>query len=217
MKPLISTIQHYDLLAEKTHFFHDSPATLQYMARWDGTVFFDLLVDIQTKDILEVGIGNGRIARQILTNGCRTLTGLDISPKTLAATKSELAEFENLDLILTDISAFHQQDRFDIVYSVLTFMHIQDKMKALQNIVNALHPWGYMVLSIDKASQWLDFGEWCVHLYPWAAERYSHSLKDIGCEVTAVVPLIDMWVGANGKTFETYGKAIATLIKAVKT
>ncbi len=216
MKPQISAMQHYDRLAEMGHWHNDSPAMLRYMARWDGPLFFELLGNTTEKDLLEIGIGNGRIARQVLMLGCRTLTGLDISSKTIAATKSDMVEFSNLELVVSDIGLFHQQKCFDIAYSVLTFMHIKDKMGALWNIVNAVRPGGYLVLSIDHASEWLDFGEWCVPLYPWSPEQYAQALENSGCCIDSTAPIIDRWIGSEGTKSDTYGTEIATLIKAVK-
>ena len=120
-------MQHYDRLAEMGHWRNDSPAMLRYMARWDGPLFFELLGNTKEKDMLEIGIGNGRIARQVLLLGCQTLTGLDISSKTITATKSDMAEFSNLECVVCDIGLFHRQKCFDIAYSVLTFMHIRTK------------------------------------------------------------------------------------------
>jgi SAM-dependent methyltransferase len=188
----------------------------KYMARWDGPLFCEALGDLSGKDVLEVGVGCGRIARQVLKRGCRSLTGLDISPKTIAAAKADLAEFANVELVLADIMDFARPESFDVAFSVLTFMHVQNKRLALQHMVDALRRGGYLVLSIDNASDALDFGDWKVALHPWPPEQYAELLNMIGCETDPLVPLIDTWSGPNVKRTETYGKAIATLIKARK-
>lgn len=66
------------------------------MARWDGPPFSPAIGDPSGKDILEVGMGGDRIAREVLKRGCPTLTLLDISPKTIAATRFELTNFANI-------------------------------------------------------------------------------------------------------------------------
>ena len=216
MKPTITAREHYDRLAESGHGRDDPPAMQEYMARWDGPPFWDALGDLSEKDVLEVGIGCGRIARRVLKQGCRSLTGLDISPKTIAAAKADLAEFPKVELVLADINDFVQPESFDAAFSVLTLMHVQDKQRALQNVVNSLRPGGHLVLSIDNASDSLDFGNWIVTLYPWAPERYAQVLSSIGCEVADPIPLIDIWVTPKGKKSETYGQEIAALVKATK-
>ena len=208
MKPRITAREHYDHLAEMGNDLNDPPELLEYMSRWDGPPFWKAIGDTTKKDILEIGIGTGRIARQLLNNGCNSLTGLDISPKTIASAETQLIEFSNLRLILGDITEFCSPGSFDVACSVLTFMHIQDKHKALQNIVDSLRPGGRVVLSIDKASDSFDFEKWEVTLYPWTPDKYADALKSSGCEMIELIPLIDNQQGPK--------KQIATLIKAIK-
>ncbi len=216
MKPAITALEHYNRLAESGNGRDDPPVMQEYMARWDGPPFWDALGDLKGKDFLEVGIGCGRIARQLLKQGCRSLTGLDFSPGTIAAAKEDLAEFPNVDFVLSDISDFVRPGCFDAAFSVLTMMHIQNKKRALQNIVDSLRPGGHLVLSIDRASDSLDFGLWSVTLYPWAPERYAQLLSSIGCKVADPVPLIDRWVSPDGEKSDTYGQEIASLVKAFR-
>ena len=215
-KPSITAKEHYDRLAEAGHGRDDSLVMQNYMARWDGPLFHDALDDLTGKDVLEVGVGVGRIARQILNRGCRHLTGLDISPKTIAVAQADLAEFANLELVLADISEFRRDQSFDLAYSVLTFMHIEDKPKALWNIVASLRSGGHVVLSIDQPSDRLDFGKWAVPLFPWLPAQYVAALEELGCDVADPVPLVDSWIGPNGKRSETYGQCIATRIKGTR-
>ena len=217
MKPTISAREHYDRLAESGHGRDDPPVMQEYMARWDGPSFWEAIGDVRGRDVLEVGVGCGRIARQALKLGCRSLTGLDISPKTIDAATSDLSDFPNLELLLADITDFCRPDSFHMAYSVLTFMHVQDKQKALQNVVDSLRPGGHIVLSLDNAPDSLDFGDWMVMLHPWAPERYAEVLSSIGCEVAGLIPLIDTWIGPKGQKSETHGEQIATVVKATKT
>ena len=195
---------------------NDPPEALEYMSRWDGPPFWNALGDSREKDVLEIGIGTGRIARRILEHGCRSLTGLDVSPKTIAVAGFQLGNFANAELVLAGIAEFCQPGSFDIACSVLTFMHVQDKVNALENIVHSLRPGGHLVLSIAYTSDSFDFGEWMVPLFPWAPERYTQVLGSIGCDVADPIPLIDKWIDSHGRKSETYGKEIASLIKATK-
>jgi 2-polyprenyl-3-methyl-5-hydroxy-6-metoxy-1,4-benzoquinol methylase len=63
-----------------------------YMARWDGPPFFDAIGNVAGKTVLDVGVGNGRIARIILDRGCSYFTGLDLSARTLEKTKLNLGD-----------------------------------------------------------------------------------------------------------------------------
>ena len=216
MRSTLSAKEHYDRLAEAGHGRSDPPFLQEYMARWDGPLFHDTLGDLREADVLEAGVGIGRVARQVLERGCRLLTGVDISPKTLAAAKEELAEFANLELVLADIAEFRREGSYDLAYSVLTFMHVEDKPKALENIVASLRPAGRLVLSIDQPSDSIDFGEWTVALSPWLPEQYVAALARVGCEVAEPMPLIDSRTAPDGKRSDTYGECVATLISGVK-
>jgi ubiquinone/menaquinone biosynthesis C-methylase UbiE len=216
MKPIITAREHYDRLAERGHGRNDPPFMQSYMARWDGPQFYDMLGDLTGKDVLEVGVGGGRVARQVLKRGCRHLTGLDISPKILSIAAAEMGECSNLELVLADICDFRRDSSFDVAFSVLTLMHVEDKRKALGNIVACIRPGGNIVLSIDQESDCLDFGEWAVRLSPWQPEQYAEALLQIGCRVAPLVPLIDRWIGPKGRKSDTYGAQVATLIKATK-
>jgi SAM-dependent methyltransferase len=127
----------------------DPPVMQEDMSRWDGPSFWDAVGDLSGKDVLEVGVGYGRIARQVLRRGCHNLTGIDISAKSLAAAKADLAGFSNVELVLADIVGLTRSE--SAVFSVLMFKHVGDKQTALRNVVDALRPCGYVVLSIDNA------------------------------------------------------------------
>lgn len=216
MKPILTAREHYDRLAEMGNDINDPPAALEYMSRWDGPPFWTAVGDSRGKDILEIGIGTGRIARRILEHGCRSLTGLDVSPRTIEAAKSQLSRFPNIELVLADINEFCRPGSFDTAFSVLTFMHVQDKVKALENIVNSLRPGGHLVLSINNTSDSFDFGEWMIPLFPWAPKLYTEALGSMGCEVFEPIPLIDKWTDPHGRKSGTYGQEIASVLKATR-
>ena len=93
---------HYDLLIEENNDpFRDPPALRKYMESWDGQVFLDLMELDESKTVLEIGVGTGRLA--IKTAGCcRWLTGIDISPKTIERARENLQHCLNISLICDD-------------------------------------------------------------------------------------------------------------------
>ena len=81
---------HYDLLIEENNDpFRDPPALRKHMESWDGQAFLDLMELDLSKTVLEIGVGTGRIAEKT-ARGCRHLTGIDISPKTIERAKENL-------------------------------------------------------------------------------------------------------------------------------
>lgn len=88
---IVSAKKHYDLLIdEECDPYRDDGILKAYMGRWDGPQFFESLDLSIDKVVLEVGIGTGRVAREVLNIGCKKLTGLDISSKTIQRAKENL-------------------------------------------------------------------------------------------------------------------------------
>lgn len=215
--PVVTALEHYEsCVDEGVDPCHDDETMRSYMARWDGPPFFDLLGDTRGKSVLDVGVGTGRVAREVLGRGCGRLTGIDISPKSINRARDNLRGFGNVELSVADVEQFSPPDAFDAAYSVLTFMHVADKATALRNVVANLRPNGRLVLSIHHAGRWLDMGNRKVELHPTDPARYVEWLTALGCTVHDPVPLVDTWEHPRSGRQETYGKTIATLVKATK-
>lgn len=215
--PIVDALTHYERLIEEGHdVFYDGKILQEYMARWDGEPFFNALGDLKGKNVLEIGVGTGRIARQILDRGCGHFTGIDISPKTIELAKKNLSSYQNIELIAADCNSFMRERTFDVAYSVLTFMHIEKKKQTLTNVIGSLKIGGCVVLSIDNCGEWFDYGIRKMKLYPASSEDYMNWLQELGCHVKPPVDLIDRFVLPSDEKSETYGKRIAVIIKAIK-
>ena len=150
----MDTKTHYDLLIEENNDpFHDAPVLQKYMESWDGQVFLDLMELDESKTVLEIGVGTGRLA--VKTAGrCRHLTGIDISPKTI------------------DFLACPFTEKFDVIYSSLTMMHFEDKKAVIAKAASLLNHNGLFCLSIDKSQdEWIDMGNRRIRVYPDTPER----------------------------------------------
>ena len=121
-------INHYDsLIDENNDPVFDPQPLKEYMDKWDGKAFLGVLTLDDTKSILEIGVGTGRLALKIASQ-CKEFYGIDISPKTIKRAKENLQEFDNVTLLLGDIEKYSFDRSFDVVYSSLTFMHIKKKV-----------------------------------------------------------------------------------------
>lgn len=189
MTKVVDTFTHYEMLIDENNDpVHDSEILRLYMTNWDGPLFYKALELDEEKNVLEVGIGTGRVAKSVLDAGCKKLVGIDISPKTIQRAKENLKEYKNIDLLEMSILDFNKtSEPFDIVYSVLTFMHIEDKEKACKNIKELLKDSGYFILSISNDEEWLDYGQRKVRLYPKEVEYYINLLRNIGFQIDMVV------------------------------
>ena len=160
-------ITHYDMLIDENNDpFRDPPGLQKYMDLWDGKPFLDSLELDKTKDVLEIGIGTGRLAAKTAPC-CKTLTGIDISSKTIERAKENLAEYANVRLICDDFTEHTFSDKFDVIYSSLTMMHFKDKKQVVAKVDSLLNDKGVFCLSIDKnQSRYIDMRNRKLELYP---------------------------------------------------
>ena len=168
----MDTKTHYDLLIEENNDpFHDPPVLQKYMESWDGQVFLDLMELDESKTVLEIGVGTGRLA--VKTAGrCRHLTGIDISPKTIERAEENLRDCRNISLICDDFLACPFTETFDVIYSSLTMMHFEDKKAVIAKAASLLNHNGLFCLSIDKSQdEWIDMGNRRIRIYPDTPER----------------------------------------------
>ena len=163
----MDVITHYDLLIEEDNDpFYDPPELKKYMNKWDGQVFIDTLQLDENKEVLEIGLGTGRIAVKVAPY-CKRLTGIDISPKTIQRAKENLKKYSNISFINADFNTYEFKEKFDIIYSSLTMMHFENKKQVVSKIDNLLKERGIFCLSIDKnKSEYIDMGNRKIRIYP---------------------------------------------------
>lgn len=163
----MDVINHYDLLADENNDpFRDPPFLQEYMNLWDGEVFLESLELNKTKDVLEIGVGTGRLAAKTAPLS-KSLTGIDISPKTIERAKENLAEYTNVCLICDDFTEHTFSDKFDVIYSSLTMMHFKDKKQVVTKVDSLLNDKGVFCLSIDKnQSRYIDMRNRKLEIYP---------------------------------------------------
>ena len=199
-KPVTSTTEHYDRMIDEiadpaqpmvTDPFHDTGWLRDWMAQADGAAFWAAVGDVRGKTLLEVGVGTGRVARKMLERGCARLVGIDVSAKTLARARENLAGYNNVELVRADIAEYRCEATFDLVYLVWTIFHLEDKPRALANIVAALKPGGRLVISLERVDDWLDYGPRKIRQYPVSPEELIAMLRDCGCRVAAPVAVYD--------------------------
>ncbi len=159
--------RHYDLLIENGNDpVLDCKELADYMDKWDGKEFINLLNLDAYKTVLEIGCGTGRIAKKIIKQ-CKKYVGIDISSKTVDVARNHFKDFNNASFINEDFLKYKDTEKYDVIFSTLTFMHIKDKEKALINVFNLLKNNGIFVLSVDKNQQnFIDTGYSRIEVYP---------------------------------------------------
>ncbi len=174
-------IKHYDyLIDEDNDPVFDPPIMREYMDKWDGQVFFDLLNISPNDTVLEIGVGTGRLALKTAPE-CHRFFGIDISLKTAKKAESNLSKLKNTEIICGDFSEYEFSESFDLIYSSLTFMHIENKKSAILKIKSLLNPSGRAVISIDKnQSEYIDMGSFKTKIYPDNPEKMKILFEEIG-------------------------------------
>ena len=172
---------HYDeLIEEGNDPIHDSESLKIYMDKWDGPQFIEDMQLSGNEIVLEIGVGTGRLAIKICEK-CRCFYGIDISPKTIKAAKSNLPIDSNIHLICEDYLAWETTLNFDVIYSSLTFLHIKEKKQAIEKTYSLLVKNGKFILSIEKnQDNEIDYGTRKVKTYPDTADTIERLLKESG-------------------------------------
>ena len=178
---------HYDRLIEEGNDpFFDPPVLQEYMNKWDGEVFLDSLKLDGLKNVLEIGVGTGRLAVKVAPF-CNRFTGIDVSSKTIERAKENLKSYSNLSLICDDFITHNFGERFDIIYSSLTFMHFEDKAQFIKKVNTLLNEGGRFCLSIDKnQNDCIDMGKWNLKVYPDTPENIILLVNESAMNIEAV-------------------------------
>lgn len=173
--------QHYDLLIDENNDpFRDCAEMKKYMDKWDGETLISLLCLDKSKNVLEIGVGTGRLAARTAPL-CHSLTGIDISRKTVGRAKENLAELENITLVCGDFLTYDFENRFDVIYSSLTMMHFEDKKGVMLKVSSILKQGGTLCVSIDKSqSEYIDMGTRRLRIYPDTPENIIKLAKTAG-------------------------------------
>lgn len=92
--------------------------------------------------VLEIGCGIGTVTEliaKIVTNG--KVLSIDISPKSISIAKQRLKDYKNVDFLVSDMSNFSNNEKFDFIVFPDVLEHIPidqhfDLFKKIRNIVS---------------------------------------------------------------------------------
>ena len=181
----MDVITHYDkLVADNNDPFRDPMPLQNYMDKWDGQAFLDSMCLSPAKNVLEIGMGTGRIAAKVAPC-CLKLWGIDISPRTIQRARENLSGFQNIEFICADFRDYDFEETFDVIYSSLTMMHFEDKRQFLLKVSSLLNENGIFCLSIDKnLSDYIDMGDYKLRVYPDRAEDLIEQISFTDMRIT---------------------------------
>lgn len=170
--------KHYDILIDENNDpVHDPQPLKDYMDKWDGQLFIDKMNLDSTKNVLEIGVGTGRLAIRVASY-VKSFTGIDVSYKTIERAKENLKSYDNVSLICDNFLSAEFNSKFDVIYSSLTFMHIENKQTAIDKVASLLCVNGLFLLSIDKNQQkYIDIGVNKIEVFPDNPQDMAEHLK----------------------------------------
>ena len=146
--------QHYDLLvSEGDDPVRDPPKLKRYMDRYDGRAFFEQLGEIAGLRVLEIGVGTGRLATQVLRRNPSLLVAIDISEQALDRCRLNAENASNLRLERAMFPDWITNYLFDVIYSSQTFLHISDLETSLLAIRKLLTRNGRAVISFANCEK----------------------------------------------------------------
>lgn len=105
-----------------------------------GDVAFYRALCAGVETVLELGVGDGRIAIPLAQDGC-AVVGLDTHPEMIAAGQAQAGELQ-LDLQVGDMRAFQLNRKFDriiIPYNGLYCLNAAEKVQCLQAVADHLN------------------------------------------------------------------------------
>ncbi|HEX78836.1 MAG TPA: class I SAM-dependent methyltransferase [Dehalococcoidia bacterium] len=97
-------------------------------------------------DFLEIGCGNGEVAKYITRTYRGSVTGIDIDPEQVEIARDKDGDIPNLKYLEADsINLPFENGSFDVVLSFGVLHHIEDWQQALKEIIRVLRHGGYFV------------------------------------------------------------------------
>lgn len=122
------------------------------------------------KRFLDVGCGIGRNSWWPLTYGAASCLSIDVDERTLAAARSNLADYSNAVVVNRSAYEIDEADEFDIAFSIGVIHHLDDPLAAVRQMRRAIRPGGTVLL-------WLygyENNEWLVRYFD-PARRFLFS------------------------------------------
>ena len=106
-----------------------------------------MLPDVTNKTVLDLGCGEGMMARLFMQKGAKSVLAVDISENMLNEARKQTTDtnITYLNLAMENLDTINQ--KFDLVFSSLAFHYIKDFQKLMNDISNLLNKNGQLLFS----------------------------------------------------------------------
>lgn len=108
------------------------------------------------QDFLEVGCGNGVVARYIARRYHFSVTGIDIDPQQIELARKDTQDMSNICFLEVDAASLPFGDNsFDVVLSLGVMQHVANWLDAVKEIKRVLRAGGYFIYGDIIYPRWL--------------------------------------------------------------
>jgi SAM-dependent methyltransferase len=145
--------------AEGSDFYDDEQVFATYMARRrrsdnpndtiEGPALAELLGPTAGLRVLDLGCGDARFGRELLTSGCRSFIGLEASRNMASAAREVLVGTAGRIVEVRIEDWEYPTAAFDLVVSRLALHYIDDLGAIVRRVYRALVPGGRFVFSVE--------------------------------------------------------------------
>jgi ubiquinone/menaquinone biosynthesis C-methylase UbiE len=130
-------------------------------------IIINKLLDFGLKNdskVLEIGCGNGALSKLILKNIPKGgITALDISSESISRAKINLKEFNNVEYIVSDVSNFDTNEKYDFVVlsDVLEHIPLETHNELFKKLYQILKLSGVIFINIPEPAllEWVTQNE----------------------------------------------------------
>lgn len=181
-----------------------------------------ILGEVQGRRILDMGCGEGYLARLLARSGA-VVTGVDVSkPLLSAAVQAEASEHLGLDYRLgsADNLSFLGSAKFDLAVANMLLMDIPRYRAAISEVVSHLVRGGRVVWTILHPATFRETGEWLlegttqahIHTIPQHFGRWAR-MTDLAPDAPVGIPYFHRTMDDYVTAFELLGFKIVNLVE----
>lgn len=129
--------------------------------------------DVQGKDILDLGCGEGYLSRELLRQGAN-IWGIDAAPRMINMAREADIE-HSARYVVGDITVElpYDKDRFDLIISNMVFMDIENVAEAIKQATRVLKTHSKLIFSVVHPCFFHALGEWIDMDTPHPALRFK--------------------------------------------